>query len=564
MKHICLVAALAAAGPALAQDDLLEVIVDPRIAAERGAERGVFGARPDEQVLIGRLAGLRLIADASQVSTAPIAARATPGPTVQPGTFDFSAVDLPEEEVLALTVGGFIDQPVSIESLRRLETFIRVHLRAQGYPFYIVALPEQDITPGILNVVVQPSVLDGDVRVEGAEFFPEDQLRAALAIAPDAPISQTQLDAAAARLSRNPYRDVVAVAEAGATPGTTRVTLRTSERRPWTFSAGLTNTGTRATERERFSLGVQYGNFLGRGDLLSYRYSADPSSRHSVTHTLGSTHFLGLTDTLSLSASHTDSDSNLAPPFDQSGSSYTASAIWSRDLGGDRVLSFGLEVKGTDNTLRFSNTPVSATATQIVQAQMGYGFGFEMWGGQTRIDTQLFLSPGGVTGRNSDAAFNALRSGAQASYAYARVSARHDRALSDRLGLTVELTGQVASANLLSSEQLAAGGLSAVRGFEDNAAFGDHGLVARASLRLPPVAGPVQPSLFTDYAYVGSQNLLAGEASHIAIGSVGVAAQAELLPGVRLDAALGYRHTGRRRNSDSDAVGLNFNLSARF
>ena len=56
------------------------------------------------------------------------------------------------------------------------------------------------------------------------------------------------------------------------------------------------------------------------------------------------------------------------------------------------MLSFGLEVKGTDNTLRFSNTPVSATATQIVQARTGYGFGFEMWGGQTRIDTQLFLS----------------------------------------------------------------------------------------------------------------------------------------------------------------------------
>src|SRR5690606_24314993 len=73
-------------------------------------------------------------------------------------------------------------------------------------------------------------------------------------------------------------------AESGREPGTTRLVLRTQERRPWQVQGGYDNTGSRATDEDRIFAGIGSGNAFGRGDQLSYRYTIDPQRERSESH----------------------------------------------------------------------------------------------------------------------------------------------------------------------------------------------------------------------------------------------------------------------------------------
>src|SRR5690606_12884511 len=128
------------------------------------------------------------------------------------------------------------------------------------------------------------------------------------------PFDAYALNADLAWLNRNPFRRVTPVIEAGEEPGTTRVTLQAEERFPFTFTAGYDNTGTRATDEDRVSASVQWGNAFGRGDLMSYRIAGDASFDHLRSHSLSYTAFLPWRHVLTLQAAHSEIDSVMPEP----------------------------------------------------------------------------------------------------------------------------------------------------------------------------------------------------------------------------------------------------------
>jgi hemolysin activation/secretion protein len=75
---------------------------------------------------------------------------------------------------------------------------------------------------------------------------------------------------------------------------------------------------------------------------------------------------------------------------------------------------------------------------------------------------------------------------------------------------------QVASGNLLGSEQLALTGTYGVRGYGENDSFADRGYMIRNELLLPVVNAAslfarLQPLVFYDYAQGSNKRLLPGE-----------------------------------------------------
>ena len=81
-----------------------------------------------------------------------------------------------------------------------------------------------------------------------------------------------ELEDYARRLSRHPGRRVDAKLAPGLAPGTSNVTLRVAENRPWNAYANISNTGTGATTRLRERFGFAHHQVTGRDDIFNVDY----------------------------------------------------------------------------------------------------------------------------------------------------------------------------------------------------------------------------------------------------------------------------------------------------
>jgi hemolysin activation/secretion protein len=127
-------------------------------------------------------------------------------------------------------------------------------------------------------------------------------------------------------------------------------------------------------------------------------------------------------------------------------------------------------------------------------------------------------SPGGLTDRNRSEFFEVSRVGARADYLYLKGSVFHRVPLDRfRAGFSWSVRGQVqfSAHNLIGSEQLGAGGVNSVRGYEEGEVYKDNGVTLSHEFR-PPGWSPwrshtLQVYIFQDFAYVWSAESLPAE-----------------------------------------------------
>ncbi len=92
------------------------------------------------------------------------------------------------------------------------------------------------------------------------------------------------------------------------------------------------------------------------------------------------------------------------------------------------------------------------------------------------IKLDSYVGPGGgLTGSNSNSAFQTIRPGTSTDYFYARMMAEQTSLVTHNWQLLYRLTGQVASERLLFSETLGLGGYDTIRGFNQRAFNADTG-----------------------------------------------------------------------------------------
>ena len=92
--------------------------------------------------------------------------------------------------------------------------------------------------------------------------------------------------------------------------------------------------------------------------------------------------------------------------------------------------------------------------------------------------------------------------------------------------LSTRGTLQWAEGRLLPTEQLGAGGVATVRGYDEGMAYGDQGLLINTELRLPvwspsERAGSLQLLAFLDYATISQKHPEDGEDPHANLASIG-------------------------------------------
>lgn len=497
-----------------------EVAPPGRLEAEGARRAPTLDTRPRLEAL----KGLVFLSDPAAVQPAGIA-----------GAVGVDASRVPElqSEDFRARMAKYLGRPVSAASLDAMVNDVVTWFVERDRPFIVVTAPEQDITSGVIQLLVIEGRV-GEIDVVGARLFPESRYRDAIGLKPGDRISKRRLDADLDWLNRNPFREVTTQLQPGRALGTTDIVLRTRERPPLRVYAGFEDTGTELIGRNRFLVGVNWGNAFGLDHQASYQYTASDDLRSFNAHSLTYVVPLPWRHLLTTFASHAEIQGRVPAPFASDGASSQLGLRYEiplpRHARYSHSVSVGADFKRSNNNLEFGGARVSATTADVVQGLMAYQGALTDGLGSTHVTATLVHSPGGLTDRNSDANFRALRAFAEARYTYGNLKAGRSTRLPGDFTWTLSGEAQVADGNLLGSEQLGAGGYATVRGYDETEATGDEGFLLRSELRTPFYRfGPAvdgrqaqaQLLVFTDYGSVRNRRLLPSEDRDVVLWSAG-------------------------------------------
>lgn len=243
-------------------------------------------------------------------------------------------------------------------------------------------------------------------------------------------------------------------------------------------------------------------------------------------------------------------------------------------------IQLGFDYKSSDNNLEIAIPPfiipISDNLTHVVQFRAKYSSHLKDNRGATSFGLQFTYSPGNLASENTDEAFNASRAFAEADYFYGNLTLGRNTILGGAFegwNWTMRGEWQVASANLLGSEQFGAGGSGTVRGYEEGEAYGDNGLLFSQELLLPVMKrakdlihskypDSLRFFVFQDYARVWNVDKLLGE-EPVNLASVGAGLNYQFSTYANLRFAYGWqlRDSGTSDTGDNSRAHISFQIS---
>jgi len=500
---------------------------------------GIQSGPSQEELLVNQLLGVVLLPRPGDV-------RPDGWPGVEGIWHDFD--EFPRQ--VGLTLQHYIGRPVSLTSLDEMVREVIIAYRDGDRPVVDVLLPEQDITSGVVQLVVIESEL-ARIRVEGVDTDTEEFIRSQMRIKKGEVIRASDVLQDLSWVNRSPYRKVDMVYAPGYEFGTTDIILKSYATRSNWFYTGYEDSGTDFLGQDRIIMGFNFGDLLGETRSISYQFTSDLDFEHVAGNSLVYTQALPWRHWFTVLASYVDINSDPIPIgggqfLDSDGSNVQLSGRYGIPLEGkanrQREMDFGFDWKSNGNDLEFIDLAnanafnaagVFGSTVEIFQFSLGYRETIQGNKGVTQFDIRGVYSPGDFNNHNSTKTFETARFPSDANYFYALGSIEHQRRLREDWSFRGKIQGQASNENLQASEQLGAGGYDTVRGFDQRVIRGDHGFWGTLELYTPDLSigramdwENESDSLrflgFFDAANVGNDVLLPGEPSYSQIGSVGV------------------------------------------
>ncbi|WP_316149053.1 ShlB/FhaC/HecB family hemolysin secretion/activation protein [Cupriavidus sp. BIC8F] len=447
--------------------------------------------------------------------------------------------------------------------------------QAKGYQSVYVDLPEQQVTDGVVILQVSETRV-GRVRVVGAEYNSPLEVREqvpALAegVVPDFTQAQTELTA----LNRSAKRQVVPLVRQGAMPGTMDVDLKVDDSSPWRASVGLNNDYSADTKELRAFASLGHDNLWQLGHSASVSFFGAPQDLNQTQVWSGSYVAPIRGSNWSVEASGYLSDSNVATVNGTSvlgkghavglRGTYTVpdtGAWW-------HTLSLGVDFKDNEEVTRLGNAgdTVPLKYAPITLAYAGFT---QTERGQLGINAALVAGTRSFLGYGSNwEQFDYKRYKASPSFLLLKGDTSGTYNFKGNAQLAWRLAAQITDSPLVSSEQIAAGGMNSVRGYLSAESTGDYGVVGSVELRTPPLdffGGAVEDwrvYAFVDAGQVRLREPLPEQDSRFSLASVGLGTSFRLARRVsgRLD--LGYPLKDGQRTERHDPR-LNFSVTASY
>ncbi len=388
---------------------------------------------------------------------------------------EFSGATVIPAKVLQTKAAPFINKPLTAQGLAQLKYLITSAYFERGYILVKVTTPPQQITDGVLKVVIHEARI-GEITISGREL-----LKPALLSALSQRVKSGQVfheaDVESMVTDINELKNIQAglTLHRGKQPGTTDMQLALTEVDEEWQQISLDNYGSELTGEWIADLRLNKSNLLHWGESFGFDLRASNDDLNSVGVNAGLPLGIGnLKFDLGYSQSSNEIGDRLAH-LDASGESDRVTAGLSSVVVNTRARKIewkaGLELR--HHTSYLANALESDDKIRQMVVQGSYLRRTSSWVlySDVRISKGMsFLNASDETNplaSRVDGAGQAWRlQPTLFGYYY----------LSSESSLKALLTGQMASATLLSSDLFALGGYGSVRGFEPAASSGESGL----------------------------------------------------------------------------------------
>jgi len=455
----------------------------PNLSAAEKARR----AAKNNVVVASKLNGIRFVSEVKEVQVQGFSSKQqiVPGDVPFASRSDFQAILQP-----------YLGQPVTMDSLDQITSAVVGYYREHDRPIVNVFVPQQNVTNGYLQIVVAEGRV-GQVKATGAQWFSNDDLRQELRVHPGDPISGELLRTDLDWMNQNPFHQSDLVFGPGDTPGLTDITVKTKDRFPARFYAGMDDAGNEFTGNNRYFTGFNYGDLFGLGEQLSYQFSTAGDSNEFTAQSGSLVIPLPWRHILTIYGNYGQATANvpgpLGTPFHSGGSSWQASLRYEVPLRAPlhmtQSLVGGFDFKSSNNNLAFGGIPVfSNTYANTAQFVVGYQASYIDPYGTTTGSVMAYLSPGGITGANSTEAYQSLSFGAKPNYVYGNLNVQRVTKLPWNFTSIERAELQFSDQNLLSSEQIGLGGYDTVRGYDEREVNGDNGFFISSEIETPAIS----------------------------------------------------------------------------
>ena len=479
------------------------------------------------------------------------------------------------------TLAKFLGNPLTTGpngTLADMQRDIIRYCRAKGHLVVDVFYPEQDVIENTIQIVVIEGKI-GKIRVDnpGHKWFSDSVILRNVSLKPGDTITSDALNRDLSWLNRNsyqslgfdgfsaPFRDVTASFTQGDL-GETDLSLNVQDRFPLRPYVGYDDAGFQVIGEDQFFAGVNWGNVFGLDHRLNFQFTSDTDFNKFKSYAGSYTIPLPWRHEIVFFGAYADLHPDLSqlnnPGFgrlNNDGTAWQTSVRYVVPLprigtNFDHTVSAGFDFKNTDSPLFYNvaNLQLLRNNIDVAQFTLDYSGQLRDKYGATAFAIGGVYSPGGMTDRNSDEAFNEFSVGAKAQYEYGRGEVRRETLLPGRFTLFNRVAGQYSGQKLIPSETLGIGGFATVRGYNERVVNGDGGVVITTELRTPAIVLSnitgkenardwIMGLVFLDYGNAYTVDTAAGFRDDYNLVSVGGGFRFEVADNIRVRFDYGYQ-----------------------
>lgn len=383
--------------------------------------------------------------------------------------------------------------PVSDETMTAIRKQIENCFSSHGHPFVAISTPDQEISSGVVQFVVQESRLE-EIKVSGTSWTSPALMKKTLRLKENQPIDQFMVFRALNVINRNPFHSVTAVYEPGNESMTTSLDLVVQDRRPFACYFGADDTGIKYIGEPRLFAGASWGNAFWLNHILTFQYTASVDFHEFQAFTVQYIAPLFNGNLLNIYGGYSSVYPEITDISSSHGYSVQASARYLVPFAvrerNSQELVFGADFKRTNNVVQF--VPIGwdpiAQGVNLTQAMLGYNWYFQEKGQMAQVRLEGFGSPGSFLPDQSNADYNELRAGAKHRWFYLRALTKWEKKWSSGWSTFASASGQYATNNLLPSEQFGLGGWDSVRGYRERQLDKESAVAGTVELRTPSLS----------------------------------------------------------------------------
>jgi hemolysin activation/secretion protein len=399
-------------------------------------------------------------------------------------------LQVPSPAKLSKRFGHWFGKSLDAGEMASLADEILIHYDRAGFPVVSLEAPDQDLSQGILRFTLEIGRF-GEVGVSRPKHGDPAVVAKGLRLKSGEEVRRGDIDEQMAWYGRTAFRHPRLFVSPGLEPATADLLIAFEESKPWRANLGYENSGPDLLGRDRFLLGV-VGWTPGEQLLAWQAVVGAPASSLLANALRWEIPFHTSHQVLQLDAAYAEVSSRYVSggiPVESEGSSWSISAQQRIPLpawgGWQQKLGAGFELKGTDQFLLFGGSSVSPGEVVFFHGKLSHELSRHWEDGSAFYESSVLASPGGVSGNNDDAAFQAYDPHAHSNYLIGRLSGDGWWSPGGDWQLHLRGSAQIADSRLLPAEQFAVGGYQTVRGVGERQYSADQGWQTSLELQSP-------------------------------------------------------------------------------